>query len=102
VAERERRAKLTGAEAEFQAAARLAEAAAALKVPAAYLRWLTMLERVGRLDMRAEIVGPSMVPDPKPVAKPVDSKVAAGLRAIRNQKRGEEWVGAALGGAGRP
>jgi hypothetical protein len=41
VVEGELRAKVIGAEAEFQASARLAEAADVLKVPAAYLRWLT-------------------------------------------------------------
>ncbi|HET9328450.1 MAG TPA: SPFH domain-containing protein [Candidatus Eisenbacteria bacterium] len=99
VAERERRAALIRSETEFQASARLTEAAAVLKVPAGYLRWLVTLERIGRAEVDIEARGPSTVPVPKPEPKPsvVDERLKAGLRAVQKQRRGEEWMGDLVG-----
>jgi len=98
VAERARRVKVIATEAEFQAAARLVEAATALRAEPAglYVRWLLTLERIGHAEVAVGARGPSTVPatsqmltEPSVLAQRRD----AGLRAVRENQRGEDWAG---------
>jgi regulator of protease activity HflC (stomatin/prohibitin superfamily) len=75
-AERERRARVINAEAEFQAAAKLSEAAAVINsTPAALqLRYLQTLREIGGHDQASTIVFPLPIDIVKPILDTIGSK----------------------------
>jgi regulator of protease activity HflC (stomatin/prohibitin superfamily) len=94
-AERERRARIINAEAEYQAAAKLADAAAVINAaPAALqLRYLQTLREIGGGEQNSTIVFPL----PIDLVKPLLEATGTPPPAVPEQANGELPDGARLG-----